>query len=27
MLAATKRVLELHDNDEFEIFVVTGKNG
>lgn len=27
MLDATRRILELYDNDEFEIFVVTGKNG
>lgn len=27
VLDATKRVLELYDNDEFEIFVITGKNG
>jgi len=27
MLDATKRVLELYDNDEFEIFVINGKNG
>jgi len=27
MLAPTKRVLDLYDNDEFEIFIITGKNG
>lgn len=27
MLDATKRVLELYDNDEFELFIIQGKNG
>jgi hypothetical protein len=27
MLDASKRVIELFDNDEFEIFIVNGKNG
>jgi hypothetical protein len=27
MLAGAKRIIELYDNDEFEIFVINGKNG
>jgi len=27
MLAGSQRILELYDRDEFEVFVITGKNG